>query len=161
MIAASNVWESPFGTITTSVDAEGSLLEVRFGDHALLRNPQKTAHVDAQLAEYFAGTRRRFDLPISSTLGTAFQREVWALLAEIPYGETRTYGDLAKQMGRPGASRAVGRANATNPVAIVLPCHRVVGGSGSLTGYAYGTDLKARLLAFERGESDLFGGIIP
>ena len=102
-----------------------------------------------QLGEYFAGTRRGFDLPLDFR-GTAFQRGVWAALLTIPYGETRSYGTIAAQIGRPGASRAVGAANGRNPISIVAPCHRVIGSTGRLTGFAGGLAAKERLLALER-----------
>ena len=102
-----------------------------------------------QLEEYFAGARRAFDLPLDMR-GTTFQKDVWEALLAIPYGETRSYGQLAKQLGRPSASRAVGAANGRNPISIVVPCHRVVGSSGKLTGFAGGLDVKARLLDLEK-----------
>lgn len=101
-----------------------------------------------QLAEYFDGTRTEFDLPLALT-GTPFQRTVWAALCEIPYGETVSYGELARRIGRPTTSRAVGLANGKNPVGIIIPCHRVVGSTGSLTGYGGGIERKQSLLAFE------------
>ena len=101
-----------------------------------------------QLAEYFAGVRHAFDLPLSPR-GTEFQRTVWRALAAIPYGETRSYGELARAIGRPAASRAVGSANANNPISIVVPCHRVIATSGSLTGYAGGVAAKRWLLDHE------------
>jgi methylated-DNA-[protein]-cysteine S-methyltransferase len=104
---------------------------------------------EAQLAEYFAGQRQRFDLPLAP-LGTAFQKRVWQLLQQIPFGETRSYGELAKMLGQPTASRAVGAANGRNPISIVVPCHRVIGLSGKLTGYAGGLNRKEWLLAHER-----------
>lgn len=104
----------------------------------------------AQLAEYFAGARREFDLPLAPR-GTAFQQRVWEELRRIPYGETISYAELARRVGRPGASRAVGRANATNPIAVIVPCHRVIGSDGALTGYAGGEPLKRALLELERG----------
>ena len=103
-----------------------------------------------QLAEYFAGERRAFDLVLDGR-GTEFQRAVWAALERIPYGETITYGALARKMGAPKASRAVGLANGRNPLSIVVPCHRVVGASGGLTGYGGGLANKAFLLDLERG----------
>jgi methylated-DNA-[protein]-cysteine S-methyltransferase len=105
----------------------------------------------AQLAEYFAGERRVFELVLDHG-GTPFQSAVWAELVRIPFGETRTYADVARAIGRPSATRAVGAANGTNPIPIVLPCHRVIGSDGQLTGYGGGLPLKARLLAWERGE---------
>ncbi|MFF5899086.1 methylated-DNA--[protein]-cysteine S-methyltransferase [Streptomyces argenteolus] len=103
-----------------------------------------------QLDAYFAGELTRFELPLRLD-GTPFQRSVWAELVRIPYGETRSYGELAENLGKPGASRAVGLANGRNPVGIIVPCHRVVGASGGLTGYGGGLDRKQRLLSFERG----------
>ena len=101
-----------------------------------------------QLSEYFAGTRRQFDLPLRLE-GTIFQRRVWRELTEIPYGETWSYGQLATRIGKPGASRAVGLANGRNPISILVPCHRVIGANGSLTGYGGGLVRKQWLLAHE------------
>lgn len=109
----------------------------------------------AQLRAYFRGELTSFDLPLALR-GTPFQRRVWAALCRIPYGETRSYGQLAEQLGAPSAARAVGLANGRNPVGIIVPCHRVVGADGSLTGYGGGLDRKRRLLAFEREEETLF-----
>lgn len=102
----------------------------------------------AQLKEYFGGTRREFDLPLALE-GTAFQRAVWEALLTIPYGETRSYGQIAQNIGNPKACRAVGMANNRNPIAIIVPCHRVIGASGKLVGYGGGLDIKERLLALE------------
>ncbi len=102
-----------------------------------------------QLGEYLEGKRRRFDLALDCR-GTAFQRGVWDALREIPYGETCTYGELARRLGRPGAARAIGSANGANPLALVIPCHRVVASGGRIGGYAGGVVLKKRLLAMER-----------
>ncbi len=104
--------------------------------------------VAAQLGEYFAGRRRRFDLPLDPQ-GTPFQRAVWRALVEVPWGETRSYGDLARTVGQPGAARAIGGAMNRNPIAIVVPCHRIVGSDGRLTGYGAGIDRKRVLLALE------------
>ena len=101
-----------------------------------------------QLTEYFAGTRREFDLPLRMR-GTEFQKRVWQELTEIPYGETWSYGELAKRINNPSASRAVGLANGRNPISILVPCHRVIGADGSLTGYGGGLDRKRWLLAHE------------
>lgn len=101
-----------------------------------------------ELAEYFAGERRTFDLPIRYA-GTPFQKAVWAELLRIPYGETRTYGQLAVALGRPKAARAVGGACHNNPIVLLIPCHRVLGADGSLTGFAGGTDTKKALLSLE------------
>jgi methylated-DNA-[protein]-cysteine S-methyltransferase len=104
-----------------------------------------------QLEEYFAGDRRQFELPLLQ-MGTPFQLSVWKALIEIPFGETTSYGALAARLDRPKASRAVGAANGQNPIAIVVPCHRVIGANGSLTGFAGGIDVKRQLLAFEQAE---------
>ncbi len=110
-----------------------------------------------QLDEYFAGRRRQFDLPLAPT-GTPFQREVWQALQAIPLGETESYAGLAQRIGRPRAVRAVGAANGRNPLPIVIPCHRVIGADGSLTGFAGGLPTKAWLLRHEAG---LVGGQAP
>ncbi|HKU62873.1 MAG TPA: methylated-DNA--[protein]-cysteine S-methyltransferase [Gemmatimonadales bacterium] len=112
-------------------------------DHPLLREAER------QLGEYFAGRRTEFELPLDPG-GTPFQQKVWTALRSIPFGETRTYAELAAQIGHPGAARAVGAASGRNPLSIVAPCHRVVGARGELTGFAGGLEVKARLLAFER-----------
>jgi methylated-DNA-[protein]-cysteine S-methyltransferase len=111
---------------------------------ALLREVRR------QLAEYFAGERRVFDLPLDPR-GTDFERRVWQEVAAIPYGETRSYAQVARAAGRPAACRAVGRANGSNPIPLVIPCHRVIGSDGSLTGYGGGLPLKRFLLALEGG----------
>jgi len=103
---------------------------------------------ERQLAEYFAGRRASFDLPLDFA-GTDFQKEVWRALLTIPFGETRTYAQIARQVGRPAAVRAVGAANGKNPLSIVAPCHRVIGSNGELTGFAGGLDAKAYLLRLE------------
>jgi methylated-DNA-[protein]-cysteine S-methyltransferase len=103
----------------------------------------------AQLDEYFDGRRRKFDIPLDLSAGTAFYREVWRLVQAIPYGRTRSYSTIAETLGRPNASRAVGQANGHNPVPIIIPCHRVIGKDGGLTGYAYGLEIKEALLAIE------------
>jgi methylated-DNA-[protein]-cysteine S-methyltransferase len=122
------------------------------------------AHAAAQLAEYFAGERRAFDLPLAPR-GTAFQEHVWRALQDIPFGETRSYGEQARAIGRPAASRAVGAANGRNPIAIIVPCHRVIGADGSLTGFGGGLPAKRWLLDHEARiagprrptQPDLFG----
>jgi len=162
--------ESPLGPLVAGSTPEGiCLLEFstrkRLPAHlAELRRRFRAAsvagrnkHIDRlerQLAEYFAGRRRRFDLPLV-TPGTSFQRRVWKELARIPYGETRTYGDLARRLGVPSAPRAVGHANGSNPISIVLPCHRLVGSGGDLTGYGGGLWRKRRLLELESGTATL------
>ncbi len=106
------------------------------------------ARAGEELGEYLAGRRKTFDLPLAPS-GTPFQHQVWKALEEIPYGETRSYGQLAAAIGRPGAARAVGQANHRNPISIFIPCHRVIGGDGSLTGYGGGMDIKEFLLRLE------------
>lgn len=109
-----------------------------------------------QLDEYFAGTRNRFDLELEF-VGSEFQKKVWAALLTIPFGETRTYSQIAAQIGHPAAVRAVGAANGRNPISIVAPCHRVIGASGKLTGFAGGLETKERLLMLEGGQWSTFG----
>jgi methylated-DNA-[protein]-cysteine S-methyltransferase len=117
-----------------------------------LRREEPFREAIAQLDAYFAGQLRRFDLPLAPE-GTPFQREVWSALTAIPYGETVSYGELARRLGRPAASRAVGAANGQNPIPIVIPCHRVIGADGSLTGFGGGLAIKRRLLDLEAGVS--------
>ena len=114
-----------------------------------VRDDDAFAVVTTQLEEYFGGTRTRFDLPLQLE-GTPFQLAVWAELSAIPYGETISYGELARRVGNPKASRAVGLANGRNPVAVIVPCHRVIAADGSLGGYGGGPDRKTLLLALER-----------
>ncbi len=117
-------------------------------DPSWREDPAPFAGAVAQLGEYFTGERRSFDLPLAPE-GTAFQRRVWAAPAAIPYGETTSYAALAEAIGHPGSARAVGAANGANPLAIVVPCHGVVGADGTLTGYAAGLDAKRSLLTLE------------
>jgi methylated-DNA-[protein]-cysteine S-methyltransferase len=148
-----NVVQSPIGPLTSVVDESGALQLLHFGEFqpsGAIRDASKTQDVDNQLEEYFSGKRNQFDIKLNPK-GTEFQHQVWKLLREIPFGETRSYGQLANELGNPGASRAVGRANATNPIAIIVPCHRVIGSNGTLTGYAGGLSMKERLLQFEQG----------
>src|SRR5437764_2164915 len=147
-------FETPFGPAWASINADGAVTCFQFGvsangDGAM--NPE----VARQLEEFFSGKRRSFDFPLAPE-GTAFQKRVWKELCRIPFGETISYSELARRVGRPGAARAVGRANATNPIALIVPCHRVIGANGSLTGYGGGLDLKAKLLDWERSRSGLF-----
>ncbi|MFD3994595.1 methylated-DNA--[protein]-cysteine S-methyltransferase [Streptomyces sp. NPDC058548] len=116
-------------------------------------DPRPFGEAIRQLDAYFAGELTEFDLPLN-LIGTPFQLRVWEGLLRIPYGETRTYGELAGELGNPSASRAVGLANGKNPVSIIVPCHRVIGAGGGLTGYGGGLDRKQRLLAFESGTAE-------
>lgn len=118
------------------------------------------ATVRAQLAEYFAGTRRRFEVPLRLG-GTPFQRQVWQELLRIPFGATISYAELARRVGRPAGARAVGHANGRNPVSIIVPCHRVIGADGRLTGYAGGVDKKHWLLAWERQAAEAEPELFP
>ncbi len=148
--------ESPIGRLLLAGDGRGlSCIGFPSGKGAVAPRPDWRRDDDAfgrakgQLREYFAGTRREFDLPLDPR-GTAFQLAVWRELARIPFGVTISYGELARRIGRPTASRAVGAANGANPLPIVIPCHRVIGTNGSLTGFGGGIEIKKRLLALER-----------
>ena len=135
---AAILWENdPPGRVRLEVLAEDR-------NHPVLLEAEK------QLSEYFAGQRTSFDLRLDFA-GTEFQRKVWKALLEIPFGETRTYGQIARQLGNPNAMRAVGAANGRNPISIVAPCHRVIGADGDLTGFAGGLKVKEYLLGMERG----------
>ena len=152
-------FSSPVGTLMLVArgDALGAILwendrpgRVRLGptveapDHPVLRETAR------QLAAYFDGSLRAFSLPLAFE-GTPFQQSVWQALLTIPYGETRSYGEIARQIGSPTAMRAVGAANGRNPISIIAPCHRVIGSSGALTGFAGGLAAKDHLLSLERG----------
>lgn len=139
--------ETPIGPLTLEAD-ENAVTTIRFGAGVAQDVSPLLDAAEAQLREYFAGMRRVFDLPIAPH-GTAFQQRVWAALRTIPYGETRTYGELAAAIGNPSACRAVGMANHRNSLPIVIPCHRVIGANGTLTGYAGGVETKRKLLALE------------
>jgi methylated-DNA-[protein]-cysteine S-methyltransferase len=155
-VITTTTMESPVGTLTlTAVDGRLTGLHMDGQRHAPTssedweRDDDGLAAVVDQLEAYFAGSRETFDVPLDLH-GTDFQRRVWAGLLEIPYGETMSYGELARRVARPGASRAVGLANGRNPVAIIVPCHRVIGADGTLTGYGGGLDRKVWLLDHER-----------
>lgn len=155
------VLDTPIGRLVLEADAEalvhiglpGAPREARERNGAV-HTPRRgvvegpLARASAQLEEYFSGRRRRFDLPLKLS-GTDFQRQVWETLAEIPYGSTISYAELAAMVGRPAAFRAVGQANGANPLPIVLPCHRVVASGGRIGGYGGGLEMKRRLLALE------------
>lgn len=159
----STTMESPVGQLTL-VATDEALCELSWGgDHSFGERslavsaevrPEHPVLVQAvrELTEYFAGTRQRFDVPVE-TAGTEFQQSVWQALRGIPYGETINYGEQARRIGKPSAVRAVGGANGRNPVGIIVPCHRVVGADGSLTGFGGGMDAKAWLLAHERANT--------
>ena len=151
LLARTNAISTPFGAATCRLDAEGALVELKLAPaHGEVIQPltATAAAVRQQLAEYFAGTRREFTLPLNPE-GTEFQRRVWDELTRIPYGTTISYSELARRLGDPAAVRAVGRANGANPLWIIIPCHRVIGADGSLTGYAGGLEVKRSLLELE------------
>lgn len=137
--AVTHLYLNPAGAVLPAEERETPLL----------------AEAMRQLAEYFAGERREFELPLAPE-GTPFMRRVWAELVKVPYGATATYGEIAERIGNPGGSRAVGLANNRNPIAIIIPCHRIIGSSGKLVGHAGGVELKERLLALESGSPLLF-----
>ncbi|HEY4929259.1 MAG TPA: methylated-DNA--[protein]-cysteine S-methyltransferase [Acidimicrobiales bacterium] len=149
--------DSPIGPLTLMA-RDGSLTHLVIEDQAHATEPpvgserddDVFADVATQLDEYFAGTRTAFDVPMTLA-GTDFQRRVWAELCAIPYGQTISYGELARRVGNPKASRAVGLANGRNPVAVIVPCHRVIAADGSLGGYGGGLDRKVHLLGLEQG----------
>lgn len=147
--------ETPLGTFVGAVDALGAVVALDFergGRIARLpgtrAEPARLAPLAAALREYFAGARRSFELPLAAP-GTPFQQRVWRELVRIPYGATVGYAELARRIDAPRAVRAVGRANATNPIPILVPCHRVIGADGSLTGFAGGLERKRALLELE------------
>jgi methylated-DNA-[protein]-cysteine S-methyltransferase len=152
---------SPVGTLTLVATGKGLVAVLwpqddprrvklpvltRDDNHPVLRK------TETELAEYFAGKRKRFTVALDFA-GTDFQKRVWRALLEIPFGETRSYRDIAAKRGKPTATRAVGAANGRNPISIIAPCHRVVGANGALTGFAGGLETKARLLALEGGDA--------
>ena len=150
-----DVIESPIGPLLVA-GAEAGLRRIQFPrqgraqapEAGWVRDSRPFREVARQLGEYFAGKRRTFNLVLAPE-GTPFQRATWRALTEIPYGSTVSYGELARRLGRPGASRAVGAANGANPLPIVVPCHRVIGRDGSLTGFGGGLPVKRALLALE------------
>lgn len=143
-------FDTPFGSVVATLDDAARLKGFSFGVTES-RSPLG-AEVERQVGEYFAGLRTEFDLKLAPE-GTTFQRAVWEELLTIPFGTTRTYLEIATMLGNPKATRAVGAANGRNPIWLIIPCHRVIGSGGGLTGYAGGMDLKERLLAFE--------GVVP
>ena len=148
---------SPLGKLTLESDGQ-ALTRIRLPEETWeadpktkrVRKPEMFAEAAAQLGAYFRGERKEFDLKLNPR-GTDFQKKVWGLLREIPLGQTITYGELAVQAGNPKASRAVGAANGKNPLPIIIPCHRVIGSNGKLTGFAGGLEAKKALLKLEKG----------
>ncbi|MEM1053929.1 MAG: methylated-DNA--[protein]-cysteine S-methyltransferase [Bacteroidota bacterium] len=149
---------TPLGDALLLANDEGALTALTFDAPPppdARHDPGGLADAADQLRAYFAGERSVFELPLAPT-GTPFQREVWDALLTIPHGETRSYGDLATAIGQPGGAQAVGAANGANPIAIVIPCHRVIGADGALTGYAGGLHRKRALLDLESRQQRLF-----
>ena len=146
------VYATPVGQVRIDWE-DGAVVGLRAAAEFLEKGRETglTALAAEQLRQYFAGERRSFDFPYVLR-GTPFQRDVWNALLDIPYGQTRSYGEIARQLGRPGAARAVGAACGRNPVWIVVPCHRAVGADGKLTGYAGGLEMKQALLELETGK---------
>ena len=150
------ITDTPVGELLLTGTDDG-LTGIQFAPHVApqgQRDDEVLAGVVAQLAEYFAGARTSFDIALAPS-GTPFQRGVWSAIAAIPYGETVSYGSIAAELGHPGAARAVGMATGRNPIVIVIPCHRVVGADGSLTGFGGGLDRKTLLLDLEAGRPQL------
>ena len=157
--------DSPIGELLLAGDGRAlQRLSMQDGRHPLRVDPlwerreEPFAGVISQLGEYFDGTRRTFDVPLALA-GNPFELRVWQALCEIPYGETVSYGEIAQAIGQPTAARAVGLANGRNPVALIVPCHRVIGANGSLTGYGGGLERKRFLLDLEAGVQSLSGAV--
>ena len=150
--------DSPLGPLLATADSSGRLtrLHMQNGRHPHPVDPtwphddEPFAELRAQLEEYFAGARHTFELALAPA-GGEFELRVWTALCEIPYGATASYGEIAERIGAPGAARAVGLANGRNPIAVIIPCHRVIGADGSLTGYGGGLERKRLLLDLEAG----------
>jgi methylated-DNA-[protein]-cysteine S-methyltransferase len=156
--------ESPAGPLAFAVDEDGALMRLHFVEsdygqvmeaeledegYTVETDEARTAGVRKELSEYVSGRRKTFDVPLAF-VGSVWQKAVWMELTRIPFGETRSYGEIADNLGRPGAARAVGRANASNVLPVVVPCHRVIAADGTLGGFNGGLHLKARLLEHER-----------
>lgn len=152
-----DVVPTPIGDALLVADEKGALMALSYDASPppyMRRDSDRLREAARQLSEYFGGTRTAFDLRLAPQ-GTSFQRKVWDALLAIPHGETRSYGDLARVLGQPGGAQAVGAANGANPIAVVIPCHRVVGADGSLTGYAGGLHRKRALLDLESRQGRL------
>lgn len=160
MTLFTDTFETAFGPFSAAIASDGAVIATAFGaqdtlrrrlpadgQFELVRDPAKLRDVADQVLAYARGARAEFTLAVRP-FGTPFQRRVWQALAEIPFGETRSYADLAIRLG--SGPRAVGHANARNPNCLIVPCHRVIGADGTLTGFAFGTELKRRLLEHER-----------
>jgi methylated-DNA-[protein]-cysteine S-methyltransferase len=142
------ILETPVGKLAAAFDDAGALTELKFGGADVPSAPGDVEALAAQLDEYFCGRRKTFELSLAPR-GTEFQRSVWMELLKVPYGATITYAELARRIGKPSAVRAVGAANGANPIPVIIPCHRVIGSNGTLTGYGGGIERKQWLLALE------------
>jgi len=153
-----STFPTPAGKFSVAVDAAGAIVATAFGGAGSLArragqchpavDVKRTAAARKQVGAYFDGQRREFGLPLAAP-GTVFQKRVWRALREIPFGKTMSYGELAARIGAPKAARAVGRACGANPICLIVPCHRVIGADGSLTGFAFGEKIKRQLLQHE------------
>jgi len=159
------LWNSPMGDILIAKSGDAvvrmilpaknrknliKVLKEAFEGVNCVEDPSKLKNVIQELDAYFQGNRKTFTQTLAFLSGTPFQQSVWKALIEVPYGKTKTYGDIAKKVGRPKAFRAVGGANNANPIPIIIPCHRIIGSNGSLVGFGGGLDMKAKLLELER-----------
>jgi len=169
MSLASKTMESPVGKLKLVASDKGLVAvlwqndrptRVRLAEPAEDDQHPVLLKAERQLGEYFAGKRKEFSIPLDMR-GTPFQKTVWEALLAIPFGETRSYGQLANQLGNPNATRAVGAANGRNPLSIIVPCHRVIGSSGKLTGFGGGLETKAQLLSLEQKDRTLFSHETP
>ncbi len=154
--------DTPLGRVMLAAREDGALARLRVGERfdapaEWRRHDAPFSEAKRQLDAYFAGQLERFDLPLAPE-GTAFQQRCWQVLTEIPFGETISYGEQARRVGRPGAARAVGQANGANPLPIIIPCHRVVAADGGLGGYTGGLSIKRRLLVLEGALPATFAG---
>jgi methylated-DNA-[protein]-cysteine S-methyltransferase len=153
-----DTFEIPLGDFSAALDANGTVIATAFGDvdrlrqcfksPPLSRNADIASAVRNEIIEFFHEERRAFTVPLAPA-GTPFQQRVWAALLRIPFGETRSYRDIAAEVGNPAACRAVGGANGRNPICLIIPCHRVIGANGSLAGFGFGPEIKRRLLEHE------------
>lgn len=153
-----DIFPTPAGDFAVALNAQDAVIATAFGGlpelrerftaDEIVRDQTRASEVRREVSDYFAGRLQQFTVALSPS-GTPFQQSVWRALQRIPFGQTRTYGEIAAELGNPGAARAIGRANATNPVCLLIPCHRVIGGDGSLTGFAFGEDVKLALLEHE------------
>lgn len=153
-----DIFDTALGEFSVAVNESNAVIATAFGGESVLtsrlkatslqRDATKTAEARQQVIDFLEGNRDHFNLPLAAQ-GSPFQQQVWAELCAIPLGKTRTYGEIAARLNKPGAARAVGRANATNPICLIIPCHRVIAGNGSPHGFAFGQAIKLQLLKRE------------